>query len=191
MFTEFLFSAGLSLCSREYPYRVHETPSNGSATLIGDSYGVGLSSEFKGLSRAAGLTPYVHAEEGSTTRDWLGRVDKIISKERPIIVFISLGTNDSGTSLEWLSRNRENYALIVSKFREAGARVVWISPPVIEEKRLKNVSVVRDAIDEATYEDEVFDSTRLNIERASDRIHSTPKGYSQWMKKVWEWAFSD
>ena len=154
--------------------------------LIGDSLGVGLGPEFQARAKSSGYKPVTHSVGGTTAAQWIPWLKKDIEAHHPSLIVISLGTNDAGANIEWVRKNNTVYARLARMAMDTGAKVVWIGPPKLSEKRLPNAdevrAMIRDTIDAPYYE-----SQDLDFPQAPDKIHSSPQGYKIWMDAVWEW----
>lgn len=154
--------------------------------LIGDSLAVGLAPEFRNLARSAGYRPVTHTIGGTTASQWIPWLKSDLSTHHPALVVISLGTNDAGANIEWVRNHNTVYARLAKEAMDVGAKVAWIGPPKLSERRLPHAGEIRDMIRDsinAPY----YESQDLDFPQAEDKIHSSPKGYKIWMDAVWEW----
>jgi hypothetical protein len=151
--------------------------------LLGDSLAVGMSREFEHKSRTAGYIPVTTAVVGTTTFQWIRKIDDVLVTYRPSLVVVSLGTNDAVT-YESIARNPDVYEAFVRRARAQGAVVVWVGPPAISEQRIRHIEdtkkIIRNSV--PIY----YDSSSLDIV-LTDGIHTTSKGYEKWMDEVWNW----
>lgn len=154
--------------------------------LIGDSLAVGMKSEFERLALANGYVPFVHAVVGTNTHMWVGWFKKVVEDDRPDLVFVSLGTNDTGFPEATIRDRRGDYSEIVKVGSDAGARVLWIGLPKLTNKKLcPHADLVKELI--ANSVTDYFESDKLNFPQP-DGIHTSPQGYILWMDAVWEWT---
>lgn len=148
---------------------------SGKVLLVGDSLAVGLSAP---LRRVLGGKLVVHAKEGTRTDQWLS-LGTWVAEERPAVVLICLGTNDAMMGKP--SVNQTSIAKLVGDASASGARVIWVLPPTLPATIGKTVvkdDVVRDMVVATGVE--TFDSRKLDIPRAGDRVHPTSRGYQLW-----------
>src|SRR5262249_1978489 len=101
----------------------------------------------------------------------------------PRLVLVCLGTNDlaGGGGATAGHRGGELTATVLRN----GAAVAWIAPPVMPfaDKGF------RAALEEAVQRDgRIFDSTKLDIQRAGDKVHCTPAGYRAWAEAIAAWV---
>lgn len=158
------------------PSKVH------SVMLVGDSLAVGMGGEFNRIAHRLGYTSVVHAKTGSTTQQWLKWIDRDLVKNRPDVVFVSLGTNDAAAP-NALTLWPDMYERLAAKVTDTGATLVWIGPPEVSSKRVKKLDEVRLAIRSAA--PFYFGSEALRIKQW-DGIHTDAAGYATWIQHVWD-----
>jgi lysophospholipase L1-like esterase len=157
--------------------------------LLGDSLSLGLSSEFVSIVHLSGYVPAVHGITGSRADQWLTKIKKDLESYCPSLVLVSLGTNDVAAGIEWVKQHSAVYHELVKLINDSGARIVWIGPPKLDEKKLPNSDEVRDIIRAAS--PSYFESQNIIIDQASDGVHSSPAGYKKWMDAAWSWMVTE
>lgn len=172
-----------SYASDDIPPLVEE---GSTVMLIGDSLGVGLGPEFRKLAKASGYKPISHSIGGTTAIQWIPWLKQDLIAHHPSLVVISLGTNDAGANIEWVRQHNTVYARLVKEATDAGAKVVWVGPPKLSERKLPHAGEIRDLI-RGSINTFYYESQDLDFPQADDKIHSTPVGYKLWMDVVWEW----
>ena len=165
------------------------TPISGTKRilLIGDSLGVGLKSGLFALANSQNI-PFSSDTRNSThISEWArqniagvgyGWLAAALEKSKANIVFVSLGTNDTKVSGNTAEILLPNILKLVSICNSFGARVFWLLPPNMPW----DTSELKKALISANV------STILapeNLERASDKVHSTPAGYNAWAGSIW------
>ena len=161
-------------------------PPGARVLLIGDSYAQGLTAELKSIAKAC-VTPFgSDAVVGSHVTEWASdswlRPALGLLTPPPNVALVSLGAND-------FQRNdpanvKAGVTTLVGKLRAAGCRVLWIAP--LTEPFPDDVGALamwREAVGS-----DWFDSTKVDIPRTGDGIHSTPAGYAAWAEQIWMWA---
>lgn len=172
----------------EEPVRV-PIKTGSTILLLGDSLSLGLSSEFVSIVHLSGYVPAVHGITGSRADQWLTRIKKDLDSYCPSLVLVSLGTNDIAAGIEWVKQHSAVYHELVKLINDSGARIVWIGPPKLDEKKLPNSDEVRDIIRAAS--PIYFESQNIVIDQASDGVHSSPAGYKKWMDAAWSWMVTE
>lgn len=148
--------------------------------VVGDSLAVGLCPKLKALATADGSDWAPCAAKVSTRADqWVGQMPGLLSQNKPDLVIVSLGTNDSGMANPAV--NRDAFNGIVKAIAASGAKALWLLPPKLPP-RLKADLVRQLIIDTGVA---TFDSRELAIEQAPDGIHPTTGGYAFWADAIW------
>lgn len=148
--------------------------------LIGDSLGVGLSTEFLKIAKSNGYKPVAHVVSGTTTKFWAKAVLRDIEVHRPSLVVVSLGTNDA-VNTGFTQKTYEDFAVALN---DVGTFVVWIGPPAIKASKIAKIEKTREEIRSSV--PNFFESENIEIPLL-DGIHSTGQGYAKWMRAVWQW----
>lgn len=166
--------------------------------IVGDSLAVGLSKFGLGQrARDAGYPVSAHAVGGTRAADWANRLYGILKKEgleetrapgekSPVLVLVSLGTNDSGPDWAGNRPPAVGQAMqdIVKTVRGLfGADLVWIGMPELPYSKLPNQDRIRKLT--ADLLPDYIDSSKFKIQKSSDEIHPTPVGYDQWSAEIW------
>lgn len=113
-------------------------------------------------------------------RQWrgLGWFEHALDREKPNIVVVSLGTNDG------IPRDRklfcERIMALMSMSLSRGVRLVWLMPPKMPFK----MEPIWEAIEKSGVE--FLDPRCVDLPRAKDRIHMTPKANELWCQMLWE-----
>lgn len=153
-----------------------------TVALLGDSLAEGLGRSFRSLSRDSGYSPVVVSKRGSTTTHWKSVLLDVLGKNRPGVVLLSLGTNDSGDHFD--NMNKFVYRDVVDMVKRSGSTLVWILPHKFSSKKLVHEQEVRSLI--KYYSPISLEFQDVEIPLAKDGIHPTSRGYDVWMKHIWE-----
>jgi lysophospholipase L1-like esterase len=167
-----------------------ETGSGSSAStqaprvaLIGDSLAQGLGAPLVALA----TFPFRAVGRSSThVRDWLrdGALDEAMSVPPPELVLVCLGTNDMRAA-DPASAGTAGGALI-DRIAATGAAVAWIGPPrMFFDNGSFRTALARECGARAV---RIFDSQALDLERAADGIHLTPRSYRAWAEAIAAWV---
>jgi lysophospholipase L1-like esterase len=152
--------------------------------LVGDSYAVGLAPELRERAAASSVPFASHAVGGTSvcqweTDSWLGPA----LAAGPATVLCSLGGNDFGRTDP--ERVRGAILTFARKVRAAGARLVWIEPPL---SALEDPNGIRAAWWNVVGSDGFRPSSPPPL--AADGIHSTPEGYRAWARELWDFLLA-
>lgn len=156
---------------------------NQTILFFGDSMLEGLGKRFADYAEANGHQLHIVLWYSSTTDQWgnTKTLDHYINTIKPTFVAICLGSNE--LFVKDLSQRDKNIQQILSKI--GSIPYVWIGPPNwkkdtgIDSLILKNVGERR-----------YFDSQRLTLKRASDKVHPTMSAATVWMDSVAVWMNS-
>lgn len=159
-----------------YPFRL----TGRKVLLVGDSMGQGIAPFLQRKVEEAGGS-FVGAPEQSSTIIWWqgsGKLRALISKHRPDVIFIALGSN------ELYVKDAEGRAAVIrSMVAEIGERdAYWIGPPV-----WKPGSKLLPVIEENFQAGRVYNSEGLDVPRGKDGKHPTLEGYERWAELIWTW----
>ncbi len=102
---------------------------------------------------------------------------KMLAKDDPDLVIITLGAND--VFLPSPSHVAKNVASIAKKTE--GRKCFWIGPPVWK-KDTGIVDVIRENCAPCVF----YDSSSLKLERRADGIHPDDKGGEAWASAFWD-----
>lgn len=146
--------------------------------VIGDSMAQGLEPHFKKLSKEYNCEVITKFKIGSSTFYWSNEaliMDELASQS-PDLVLIVLGSNEwQGSSNPKLKRSAKKLIENMTKNKFA---YIWIGPPV------KNAQKYNEMLQMVADSKNIFDYTDLNVSRAKDNIHPTPKGFLIWSKQI-------
>lgn len=147
--------------------------------LVGDSLSVGMDKHFRSLASQAGVTYSSSTKSGTRTPQWTtATFQSALSSFSPNLVLISLGTNDSLSSLS-PAQHTDAIRKLLALVRAAGAEALWILPPRLPWKETFSDLVRAEGAP-------VFESGEIEIPKAPDGIHSTGAGYAGWAGLVWK-----
>lgn len=158
-------------------------PQGSKILLIGDSLAQGMARQFDETSRKNGYISKKYFVQGTRTDFWSSRVEEIIKRENPDLVIVSLGTNDSG--LMDPERQRKHIVKIRESIINFGSLIMWILPPPLPAS-LSGKEKINKILSEEIPGWESF-SPIEDLERSKDGIHMTPRGYSDWVLRIWEY----
>jgi hypothetical protein len=158
-------------------------PRGASVMIVGDSLAVGMTPEFTSIAKRLGYKPHSHAIVGTTTSQWLRWIKKDLDSYKPVLVVVSLGTNDAA-DFENVKKSPGMYADLAKTIDDAGAFVVWLDPPAISPKKLEKIDETRKMINDSV--PIYFESHRLDL-KLTDGIHATSAGYRTWITQAWRW----
>lgn len=162
-------------------------PGQSRVLLIGDSLAVGLGPPLRTMARESRIACEVYALSGTRADQWAAssKLDEKLKSFKPTLVLISLGTNDAQmTSASAVDTVADAQRRLLAKIDAAGAEVGWIGAPTLP--RTPNPRVLA-ALEAGVADSHYFHSERLDIPRAPDGIHSTPRGYAGWAGAIWRW----
>jgi len=149
--------------------------------LIGDSLAVGMSQEFTNLSKKSNLIPKIYAKNGTTISYWLPKIDQILEKENPQIVYISLGTNDAlGYDLNFNTKIDQ----FVQVLEKRNIKYIWILPPNISIHKIPKINVTRDLIKKRILV--FYESNLYHTPPMGDGIHMSNQGYIEMARGAWK-----
>lgn len=146
------------------------------AALVGDSLAVGLAKPLAKELAPAELVTRAHV--GSRASDWLAggkyRQDLVdVLWQKPDVVLISLGTNDSAGGGTGFAKHFEEVA---DRVRGSGAVPIFLGPPELPWPR----GEVHAAAEAAGF----LVKAPAGLAHALDGVHLTPQGYADWAKYV-------
>lgn len=148
--------------------------------LVGDSMAEGIAPHLQKTVEAAGGR-FVNGQERSSTIVWWqgsGKLRELLSRHRPDIVFIALGSNEI-----FIEQPELRAPLIKAMVAELGARpAFWIGPPSWKPDK----GLIR-VIDENFQTGHFYNSNDLKVPRAPDGKHPTAQGYQTWTELIWNW----
>ncbi len=154
--------------------------------LIGDSLAQGLGPPLHAIARGVPCAFDAFGQQSTRVHQWAQRVDlrAVVGSPPADLVLVSLGTNDMRTS-DPAAAGAEAGAL-VDQLASMGASVAWLAPPQMAFDQ----GTFRPALEAACKARSVpiFDARSLDLERAADGIHLTPRGYGAWAEAIAGWV---
>ena len=155
-------------------------------SMVGGTFGLTRALEAKLATEGAKIVRHTTVSESLSSFDKAPTLKDLIRTHDPDIVVITLGANDANVPHpEVHARSIENIV------RRVGDRECWwIGPPSIKNASTRGgpsvemsvVSVIRDHAGNCRF----FDSSKLELERASDGIHPTDRGAAKWADAFWQ-----
>jgi lysophospholipase L1-like esterase len=108
------------------------------------------------------------------------RIPKLIEKNHPDLVLLSLGANDVyGPVTDYLTKAVEKVSALTQK---GGPRdCIWIGPPIWKSRFKVTVDAIREHAAPCVF----FDSTDIEMHRKEDKIHPDEKGGEEWAAAFW------
>lgn len=148
--------------------------------VFGDSLAVGLGPPIRQRVLAAGGLGATRGKVGMSLVQGLEAVHDVIEQERPNVVFVVLGTNNTGSAT--VEHLRKSVTAIRAAVEQSGATLVWVGVPTLPAKFV-GAEPVRALLQEVVGPAYV-DSTTIEFERTPDGVHATHKGYEAWAKEL-------
>ena len=159
-------------------------------SMVGGHFGLTRALEAKLDEHGAKIIRHTKVSESLSSFDKTPTLKDLIRTHDPDIVVITLGANDANLPHpEVHARSVENIV------RRVGDRECWwIGPPTIKNAApgagpsspMSVVSVIRDHAGACRF----FDSSNLELERASDGIHPNDRGAGKWADAFWQVFFA-
>lgn len=159
-------------------------------SMVGGHFGLTRALEAKLAAEGAKIIRHTKVSESLSSFDKTPTLKDLIRTHDPDIVVITLGANDANLPHpEVHARSVENIV------RRVGERECWwIGPPTIKNAApgagpsspMSVVAVIRDHAGACRF----FDSSKLELERASDGIHPNDRGAAKWADAFWQ-VFDD
>lgn len=162
-------------------------PKGTRVLLVGDSLAQGMTSHFIKLAKENGYIPLVKSKSGTRCDQWSSKIGEIMSRSRPKVVFVSLGTNDAAMSNPEVER--KHVKRIKNRVQIYGGKLVWLLPHNLPPQ-LKKRDVVNKILSEELTPQESFDSNNINLALGRDKIHMKKDGYKDWITAAWNSVFT-
>lgn len=156
-------------------------------SMVGGRFGLTRAFEAKLTAAGAKIVRQTTVSETLASFDKTPTLKDLLRTHDPDIVVITLGANDANVPHpEVYAHNIENVV------KRVGDRECWwIGPPSVKTPAgapgpsgpdMGVVSVLRDHAGKCRF----FDSSKLDLERASDGIHPNDRGAAKWASAFWE-----
>lgn len=175
-----LVSAASKKNSKALPSKPTLQPGS-KVLLIGDSFAQGLAPPLKQLFTEHGILFLADGRLGTTIAQWAKQpwLDVLLTKGRPDVVLVSLGTNDMKLVDPLLERPA--LLVLVDKLKQISGSVVWVTPPSVPfpDRGLRSMLTETGV--------PLFHSESLTIQRGPDALHSTISGYAGWAGSLFRW----
>lgn len=148
--------------------------------FFGDSMTSGICQRLDDYCHANGHKLYTITWYSSTTEKFANTntLDTYIRLYHPTYFIVCLGSNE--LFVRDIPTRREYIKDIISKF--GGKPFVWVSPP-----NWKRDTGIDSLIHSCVGDKRFFNSSRLNLDRASDHIHPTISGSAKWADAIAAW----
>ncbi|MDF2694997.1 MAG: hypothetical protein K0S65_3380, partial [Labilithrix sp.] len=155
-------------------------------SMVGGTFGLTRAFEAKLTGEGATIVRHTKVSESLTSFDKTPTLKDLLRTHDPDIVVITLGANDANVPHpEAFAHSIENIV------RRVGDRECWwIGPPSVKNvpgpgpsgPDMSIVAVIREHAGTCRF----FDSSKLDLERASDGIHPNDRGAGKWADAFWE-----
>jgi hypothetical protein len=146
-------------------------------SMVGGSWGLTRAFEAKLATEGARIIRHTKVSESLTSFDKSPTLKDLLRTHDPDIVVITLGANDA------LVPHPEVFAhSIANVVKRIGDRECWWMGPPMWKEDTGIVAVLRDNTSPCHF----FDSSKLELERASDGIHPTDRGGAKWADAFWQ-----
>lgn len=140
-------------------------------SMVGGSWGLTRALEAKLAAEGAKLVHHTKVSESLTSFDKSPTLKDLLRTHEPDIVIINLGANDA------LVPHPEVFVKSIQNIvRRVGDRECWWIGPPMWKKDTGIVDVIRENVGACRF----FDSSNLELERASDGIHPNDRGATKW-----------
>lgn len=153
-------------------------------SMVGGKFGLTRALEDKLTAEGASIVRHTQVSESLTSFDKGPTLRDLLRTHAPDIVIINLGAND--TLVPFPSAYAHDIENIARRAAADGRECWWIGPPSWKGKDTGLVNVLRDNAGSCRF----FDSTKLELDRASDGIHPNDRGAAKWAEAFWQ-SFRD
>ena len=156
-------------------------------SMVGGTFGLTRALEAKLAEEGATIVRHTKVSESLQSFDKGPTLKDLLRTHDPDIVIINLGANDTmvpyPAAYAHSVENITKRAVAVGSDHRAEARECWwIGPPSWKGPDSGLVDVIQKNAGACTF----FDSTKLELERASDGIHPNDRGAAKWADAFWE-----
>jgi acyl-CoA thioesterase-1 len=154
---------------------------------LGDSevgFGGGLTKALQRRFEARGIRFFSNSltSAGIQSYEREERLPRMVKLYKPELVLLNLGTNNlSVPHPDVLAASIRN---IAKKISTDGRECIWIGPPHLRAAA-KSEAAMTKVIEENVAPCKYFDSSQLELQMQSDRIHPTDRGGDLWADQVW------
>jgi acyl-CoA thioesterase-1 len=146
-------------------------------SMVGGAWGLTRAFEAKLTTEGATIVRHTKVSESLTSFDKSPTLKDLIRTHSPDIVVINLGANDA------LVPHPEVFAKSIRNIvHRVGDRECWWLGPPMWQKDTGIVGILR----ENTAPCRFFDSSKLELDRASDGIHPNDRGSVKWADAFWQ-----
>jgi lysophospholipase L1-like esterase len=148
-------------------------------SMVGGNFGLTRALEAKLDEEGAKIVRHTKVSESLSSFDKSSTLKDLIRTHNPDIVIINLGAND--TLAPFPSAYVHSVENIAKRAAADGRECWWIGPPSWKGADTGLVSMLRDNAGACHF----FDSTKLELDRASDGIHPNDRGAAKWANAFW------
>jgi acyl-CoA thioesterase-1 len=146
-------------------------------SMVGGGWGLTRALEAKLTAEGAQIVRHTKVSESLTSFDKSPTLRDLLRTHSPDIVVINLGANDA------LVPHPEVFVKSIRNIvGRVGDRECWWLGPPMWQKDTGIVAVIRDNVAPCRF----FDSSKLELERASDGIHPNERGSAKWANAFWQ-----
>ena len=151
-------------------------------SMVGGHFGLTRAFESKLEGAGAKIVRFTKVSETIATFDKGPTLKDLLRAHDPDIVVITLGANDATVPYpETYARNIENIV------KRVGDRECWwIGPPSMGARQGGSASSLEAVLRDHAGSCHFFDSSALDLERASDGIHPNDRGAGKWADVFWQ-----
>jgi hypothetical protein len=146
-------------------------------SMVGGNWGLTRAFESKLTREGAKIVRHTKVSESLTSFDKGPTLRDLLHTHDPDIVVITLGSNDA------LVPHPEVFAKSIQNIvKRVGDRECWWLGPPMWQRDTGIIAVIQENAGSCRF----FDSSTLNLERASDGIHPSDRGGAKWADAFWQ-----
>jgi hypothetical protein len=145
-------------------------------SMVGGEWGLTRALQKKFEAEGAKFVHSCTVSESIVSFDKSTKLKDLLTKNKPDIVIITLGTNDA--LVPYPAALASNVKNIVSRLD--GRECYWMGPPLWKPDT-GILAVIRDNVGRCKF----YDSSKLTLQRGHDGIHPTEKGGADWADSFW------